>query len=465
LLGRIEARHKAALALAALWALFFAPQLLSDGVPYYRDTLLTQLPIKAYLAERLRKGELPGWYPYESLGVAFIGQVVTSTFHPQTLLSLFLSAATALKVNILGAHLVALVGAYRLSRELRTSRPAAVAGACAFAFGGYALGMSSNLTYLVGLATLPWVAATALRCARRARLADAAGLGCAWALVFLSGDAQSFALCPLLLFAALAVHGVRARSVLSMVGAGALATALCSAELLPALALSPTTMRGAGTPSATIGLTWALHPLRLPELFMPGYIPDVQRIPVASVLLGSTALWSSSIFAGGLTLLFAAAALATRDRRALAFAGAGGRRSSPNSAFPRSTSRSSGRPSRRSPRWAATRSPRCRCATRAGRFGRRWARARSPWSSRSAIRSAGSGRRGATRPRRRWCATTCAPHGSSASGAPPGCSSPAPRSCGWAQRAPGRLPRCPRSSSPSCGRATATSFPWCRARS
>src|SRR3954463_9171233 len=94
-------RAPAAIALVAAWALFFLPHLISSGVPYYRDNLLTYLPIKAFVGTELRAGRWPAWYPYEALGMPFIGQVVTGFFHPHTLLSLVLSAAAALKVELL----------------------------------------------------------------------------------------------------------------------------------------------------------------------------------------------------------------------------------------------------------------------------------------------------------------------------------------------------------------------------
>src|SRR5947199_3917980 len=102
--GPVEPRRlHAAVALLAGWALFFLPHLTSSDVPYYRDNLLTLLPIKAFVGTELRAGRWPAWYPYESLGMPFIGQVVTGFFHPHTLLSLLWSPAAALKIELLTA--------------------------------------------------------------------------------------------------------------------------------------------------------------------------------------------------------------------------------------------------------------------------------------------------------------------------------------------------------------------------
>ena len=311
-------RSPAALLLVAAWAVFFSPELFSAAVPYYRDNLLTYLPLKAFVGGELRAGRWPAWYPYESLGMPFIGQVVTAFFHPHTLLSLLLPPADALKLELLLAYLFGAAGAYRMARAARCSRLAALVGAFSLAFGGYALGMSNNLPYLLGLATLPWVAWGALRIAGDPAPRRIVPLALAVALVFLGGDAQSAMLCPLVVAAALAGSPRKARSLALCAAAAVLAALLVACELLPALALTPETVRGMGVPSATMGRSFALHPRRLPELLLPHFVPDEVRFRVVGELLGGgTALWSSSIFAGVIALLLAALAVAWRRRAAL----------------------------------------------------------------------------------------------------------------------------------------------------
>src|SRR5260370_7581020 len=80
-------RSSARIFLLGGWLLFFGPQLASNAVPYYRDHLVTNIPLRHYVRERLLNRELPQWYPYESLGVPVIGQIALGTFHPFTLLS------------------------------------------------------------------------------------------------------------------------------------------------------------------------------------------------------------------------------------------------------------------------------------------------------------------------------------------------------------------------------------------
>ena len=312
-----RARVAAAAALVGCWLVFFGPHILTDGVPYYRDNLITNLPLRLYLHQRLRHGELPQWYPFESLGVPFIGQIATGLFHPATWLLLPLSPEAALKWNLLLAYLVAAVGAFLWSREAGASRWGAVAGGLSYAFGGYALGVSSVVFYAMSQATLPWVAWAGLRLARQPSLRAAAVLAAAWALVFLAGDALMFLMCGFLLLA-MALVRRRVRTAGAFALSAGVAALLCGAELLPALVVSQHAVRRVGVPSSTLGLTWALHPLRLPELIVPGYIPDEVRYRVVGVLLGGgSAVFCTTVFAGVCTLGLAAAGLAARRRVAL----------------------------------------------------------------------------------------------------------------------------------------------------
>jgi len=312
-------RLKALAFLLGTWAVFFARHLVTDGVPYYRDNLVTNLPLRRYLHERLLSGELPEWYPFESLGVPLIGQIANGVFHPATWLLLPLDPLSAVKWNLLLGYLVGAVGAYRFARLLPASRPAAVCAAVAFSLGGYALGVSSIVFYVMSQATLPWVAWAALKGVRKARPKDAAVLGVAWALVFLAGDPQGFVLCACPV-ALVLVEGVSLRRVAVLAIGGGLAALLIGIELWPSTVLAAQSLRMVGQPSPTLGLTWALHPLRVPEFVIPGYIPDPVRFRVVGDLLGGgSAVFSTTLFAGGGTLWLAAAGLASRKRLSWAF--------------------------------------------------------------------------------------------------------------------------------------------------
>jgi hypothetical protein len=317
-------RPAAGALLLGLWSAFFALHLPGDAVVFDRDLVLLYHPLRAYLHERLGAAELPEWYPHESLGVPLVGQVVGGVFHPQSWLLLPFDPVTALHLNVVLLYLVGLAGAYRLARTAASSRWAAVAGASAFAFGGYAVGMSNNLPYLGGFMTLPWVAWGAHRVCTRERLADAGLLGLAWALVFLAGDAQSALLVPLLFVPPLLVGPASRRKVALLALSGGVALLLVGAELLPALAVGSASVRALGAVNQAEVLLRALSPLRLPELVVAGYVPDPAHVAMSTGLFeGGYGLWSRSLFAGALVVLCAVAALLAGGRRRLAWGGLG----------------------------------------------------------------------------------------------------------------------------------------------
>jgi hypothetical protein len=274
--------------------------------------------MRQFIREQLLQGKLPQWYPYEGLGVPFIGQIITATFHPQTWLFLPFAAPLALKLNILAANLLGGTGTYRFARTFNVSRNAALIGAASLAFGGYALSMSDNLPYLMGLATLPWVGWAARRIIAHQQPRDAAVLGLTWALILLAGDAQMFAVTPLLLLAVLFSEPLTRRTVILMAFGGGIALLVAGIEWVPATAVYAESARFAGQTTVDLGSFWALHPLRLMEFITPGFLPASDRSQICSNLLGSPFVWSASLFAGGLTLWLAVAGGARRARAAIA---------------------------------------------------------------------------------------------------------------------------------------------------
>jgi hypothetical protein len=313
---RLSPQRRALLALAVAWLACFGGKLASSGVPFYRDHLVTNIPVRSYVRARLLQGELPQWYPYESLGVPLIGQIALATFHPTTFLLLPFRPAQAEKLAVLLAYAVALAGAYRLCRARGVPRVGACVGGFAFAFGGYALGVSSILAYVLSFAALPWVAFALHQVLHRRRWRDAGLLAFSWGMVFLAGDAVSFLLCGLLAVALWLERRSRRGAVL-IAAAGALATALVAIELLPATVVAADAVRTVGIPSPRLNLHWALHPFRALELVIPGFVPDAVRNRfVRDLLDDGPALFATTLFAGGTVLVLAGQALASRSREA-----------------------------------------------------------------------------------------------------------------------------------------------------
>lgn len=317
-------RRHAVLALGASWVAFFAKAVfLPTLVPYYRDHLVTNVPVRDYVRERMLSGELPQWFPYEGLGVPLIGQIALGTFHPFNLLLTPLPAVYGEKWALLGAYLFGLCGAYKAARAIGGSRWASVLAAWTYGFGGYVLGMSSIIAYALSTSALPWVVWAATRLVEKQRARDAAALAVAAALVFLSGDALGFALTSVLCLIAFSAKPSR-RALLLMIGAGAWAALLVGIELLPATVLGADSVRNVGTAPPTLAFTWATHPLRLLELVHGGFIPDEVRPQVLGELLGGgTATFATTLYFGVVALGACAAGLSGAPRTAKLAVGAG----------------------------------------------------------------------------------------------------------------------------------------------
>jgi hypothetical protein len=297
---RIPDRMGACVALGAMWLVFFAPAILSSKVPFERDLIETEIPLRHYLRERLAAGELPQWFPGEMMGVPFAGTVIASPFHPRTLLLLFCGAVTAAKWSVLLGYLAGLVGGYRLARRFGSSRTGAVAGAAVLAFSGCAISYSNKMNMLMGLMAAPWMLGAVWRLTQRKRLRDVVGLSVAWALIFLGGDPQLFVECGLVAVALLFVGGRRWSVWLRFVLAGAIAASLCCAELLPALGLESDSVRSYWTDLDSLAALWALHPLRLAELVLPRFFPDdAVRMQMGQVLELRLELFVEWVFVGG----------------------------------------------------------------------------------------------------------------------------------------------------------------------
>jgi hypothetical protein len=303
---RVPARIWACLALGAMWLCFFAPAIFTSSVPFERDLLETELPMRYYLRQRLAAGQLPQWYPGEMMGVPYAGTVIASAFHPRTLLFLFMGAVTATKWSLLLGYLAGLIGAYRLARVFGASRLGSLAGAAVCALSGCAVSYGNKANMLLGLVAAPWMLAAVWRLTRRERLRDVVGLGVSWALIFLGGDPQIFMECGLVAIALLLTGGRRWPVWLRFVMGAALAAALAGPELLPSLGLGGDSVRSYWKETRSLAHMWALHPLRLAELVLPGFFPDDPvRMRMGQVLETRPELFVEWVFVGGAAVALA----------------------------------------------------------------------------------------------------------------------------------------------------------------
>ncbi len=242
------------------------------ATPSFRDLATTQRPARA-LADGLGPASLN---PHASFGQPFRGNP-----------NLVLAYPFPVSPRWLGAHLLAHaflggLGFLLFLRLLGRSPEAALAGALAFSFSGYALSSTAFLNAATTLAWIPWLLASVAAARREGRRAfQLALLGAAASSVLLAHAGEpALGLLGILLAFAFAFSGpagTRLRAAAVLLGGGlvaALAAAPWMLEVLRATEASSRRLRG---------FSWAefsavgFHPLRLLETPFPFLFGDPSR--------------------------------------------------------------------------------------------------------------------------------------------------------------------------------------------
>lgn len=238
-MGTANSRWTTGLVLLGVPLALFHRSLLGGEALFGRDMAPFFYPMKHFMVETVRSGQLPLWNPWILNGEPFFASLQPGLLYPGSLVLYLLPLPYS--VGLLHAlhYCVAGAGMYLLLRSWRHERPAALTGALAFMAGGYLLSIGNFTNNLQTVAVLPWVFWSWSRFvasgARREWLAFAA----VCSIAFLGGEPQMLALGLglLLLHTLLDADGtatVRSARKLVYFGlAGALAAALVAVQLIP----------------------------------------------------------------------------------------------------------------------------------------------------------------------------------------------------------------------------------------
>ncbi|MDD9957232.1 MAG: hypothetical protein OXP68_13565 [Anaerolineaceae bacterium] len=223
-------------------------------------------------------GELPLWSPEIFMGVPLLANPQAGTFYPPNWPLLPLSAPDGIRLSALLHVFLAQWGMYRLARRRLDTLPA-LAAALLFGLGGFVGAQIEQINQLQGVAWLPWLLLWLLRGMQGVRsclLLLAAGL----ALQFLSGHTQTafISAAGLALVAVLQARAAeasgrlrrRARALLQLLAAPAMALLLAAPQLLPTLELSGQSQRSGGLSPYEV-LAFSFNPLVAGRGLLPGY--------------------------------------------------------------------------------------------------------------------------------------------------------------------------------------------------
>ncbi len=274
-----------------------------DDVPVFRDLLLFIVPIKHFLVDHWRRGAIPFWNPWISLGSPFIGAMHTGAFYPPSVL-LLLPLPLGFNLFLLSHYLIALFGMWRLLASGRGLGWASAAlGSLTFALGGYMVSLLNIPKELHGATWLPWALLFWMQWLRRGAGRDFALTAVVLALQILGGAVETMLMTVALLTgltvlqatARERVAGVRA--VAGLVGVVAVAGALTAFQLLPTLEYGLQSGRASAL-SADQVLHWSLQPVSLAQLALPISGPAQGGVPALGIGLERVPPMLESLYLG-----------------------------------------------------------------------------------------------------------------------------------------------------------------------
>ena len=317
-----------------------ADGLLSNVVPYERDTTVFYFPLMSWVAERLQHGELPLWTPQVFGGYPIFADGEIGLAYPPVLLALLALPADRAFVVLRLVHLsVAALGTFALARTWRLPYASAVLAGVVFALGSFLQAQIHHENVVRTASWLPVILAateraltrTGWRAQLRWTLLAAVPLG----LAGLSLHSQMLAIDLLILagygafrwaVGQLALVGVarawlgrliavaRVIAPIALIGLG-----LAAVQLVPLVELAGFSRRGSGIPYAE-SAAYSLTPYGLVQPIFP----YVFRGP-ANEQWGLWTHWESYLYIGLAPLVLATVALVcVRRREVLAWGVMGG---------------------------------------------------------------------------------------------------------------------------------------------
>jgi hypothetical protein len=264
--GSDRRRDLAAAGLTGLTALLpFLPGLLRGRAFYFRDLALQFFPLRRFVVDGLRAGEVRWWNPHEHEGEPL--SLPPLSYPPDLLQALWpdergFSWLLALHVAL------AAVACFALARRLGLVRAGAATAGLAFALGGFSLSCLNLYVYAQALAWAPLLAWGVLRAGAGARFGVTSAAG-ATALC-LSTTGIEVAAQALL---AAALLGPRRQGWRRAAAAVALGAALAALPLSVVGGQVAESARGAGF-STEVVLAHSVHPLTLAQVLVSAFHGD-----------------------------------------------------------------------------------------------------------------------------------------------------------------------------------------------
>ena len=308
---RVAALAVPALAALLLWLAVTVPLALGQRSFFFRDVFGNHLPLKAFGAEALARGEVPAFNPALGMGQPFRGNPSALAFYPGNLLYLVLPFWSAFNLHYALHWLLAALAMAVLARELRQSRAAALLAGITYGGSGFLLSCLTFYNVLTVAAWWPLAIAGAARGGRRG--VALGGLACGMALLGGEPLIAALGLVPLVL-AAVERHG-SLRGLATAAGVGALGVLVALPQLVAAARIVGFSFRGDHGSLLAQVLLFTVRPQRFLELVIPlpfGWPMDLGPRGWWAWEMGPQLGYFLSLYAGIVSLWLAAGAARRR---------------------------------------------------------------------------------------------------------------------------------------------------------
>jgi hypothetical protein len=236
---------------------------------YFRDLSVYFFPVRRFVVEGLRRGELRYWNPFVQEGIPV---TLPPLGYPPDFLQMLLPDERGFSL-LLALHIpLAAVAFSILSRDLKLSSLAATGGALVYALGGFALSCLNLYVYVAALAWAPLVI-WALRRAAVGGRREAAVAGC---LVALDLSTTGIEVVVQTLVIALLLLPARSRR-LRVLAPVALGVGLAAPVLLVIRGMVAGTARGQGLATELV-LAHSVHPVTFLQVLVGGLYGDLNNL-------------------------------------------------------------------------------------------------------------------------------------------------------------------------------------------
>jgi hypothetical protein len=317
--------------IAMFWKVVFTPEMF-----FYRDVYNYTFPSARFIHDMCRQGFLPYWNPYLNYGQPVLANPNLLFFYPFTLLIVALPIDAAFTLHFLVHFALAGIGVYVLARRWGQSCQAAFFAGIVFMFSGPVLSLGDLYNESACAAWIPWALLATDRALESPRVRAWIPLVIIFSFQWLAGEPltmlATFGLCFAYAFHRCGVWSTlwakpnfRLLAIFFLVGAGMML--LCAAQFLPASNLLSQSRRGVQGLRFRETANWAVNPLSLPEMIVPGFFGSGIDAPTGWVWLmsDSNLPYFLSVFIGFVPVFCALAGWALgRDRRRNFVAGAAG---------------------------------------------------------------------------------------------------------------------------------------------